>query len=374
MPSRRRFLDRCLDRCLAGCVASTSLLACQPWRTTPEPVPNVSGAAPAPAAPAAPTAGGAPAAAPSAASSVTPRIDAAVETRVRSRLDALNAQNTAYAKDLATGRELAVRADEPVNSVSVIKLPIMVLAYRDAEAGRLNLDDRYTIQPEDLRRGTGVLQKFAVGLQPTWRDLVTQMIITSDNSATDILIAKVGLERVNAMLDSLGYRETRLRMPIGQLFRGVWEQLDPQYRSLTDRQVFERGFPEDSGADRRYLAYVADSTKWFGRTTAREMSRFLEQVQRGQLAGPRYTEEMLRTLRDQVYSSRLPQRIRFTTAVGHKTGDWPPLIGNDVGIIYGQRGPIVVSVFTNENHGSFVDLEATIGRVAEDVLLAWGRR
>ena len=373
MPSRRRFLDRCLDRCLAGCVASTSLLACQPWRTTPEPVPNVSGAAPAPAAPATPTAGGAPAAAPSAASSVTPRIDAAVETRVRSRLDALNAQNTAYAKDLATGRELAVRADEPVNSVSVIKLPIMVLAYRDAEAGRLNLDDRYTIQPEDLRRGTGVLQKFAVGLQPTWRDLVTQMIITSDNTATDILITRLGLERVNAMLDSLGYRETRLRMPIGQLFRGVWEQVDPQYRTLTDREVFERGFPSDSGREALYFTYVGDSTKWFGRTTAREMSRFLEQIQRGELAGKRYTDEMLGTLRDQIYASRLPQRIRFTTEIGHKTGDWPPIIGNDVGIIYGARGPIVVSVFTNQNRGSFLDLEAAIGRVAEDVLAAWGR-
>jgi beta-lactamase class A len=297
---------------------------------------------------------------------------ARLEARVRARLDSLDARTYAYARDLGTGREIAVRADEPVNTVSVIKLPIMVLAYRDAEAGRLNLDERYTIRDVDLRRGTGVLQTFAVGLQPTWRDLVTQMIITSDNSATDILIARLGLDRVNAMLDSLGYRETRLRMPIGQLFRGVWEQLDPQFRTLTDREVFERGFPDDAGADARYRAYVADSTRWFGRTTAREVSRFLEQIQRGQLAGPRYTEEMLQTLREQVYSSRLPQRIRFAVAVGHKTGDWPPLIGNDVGIVYAERGPIVVSVFTNENRGSFVDLEATIGRVAEDVLVAWG--
>jgi beta-lactamase class A len=277
-----------------------------------------------------------------------------------------------YARDLATGREVAVRADEPVNTVSVIKLPIMVLAYRDAEAGRLNLDDRYTVRPEDMRAGTGVLQHFAPALQPTYRDLITQMIITSDNTATDILIARVGLDRVNRMLDSLGYRETRLRMPIGQLFRGVWEQQDPQYRTLTDRQVFERGFPDDPGAAARRFTYVGDSTKWFGRTTAREMSRFLEQLQRGELAGQRYTDEMLRTLRRQLYFSRLPQRIRFAAAVGHKTGDWPPVIGNDAGIIYADRGPIVISVFTNQNRGDFVELEATIGRVAADVLAAWG--
>jgi beta-lactamase class A len=279
-----------------------------------------------------------------------------------------------YAKHLTTGREVAVRADEPANTVSVIKLPIMVLAYRDAEAGRLNLDERYTIRPEDLRRGTGLLQTFQVGLQPTYRDLVAQMIITSDNTATDILINKVGLDRVNRMLDSLGYRETRLRMTIGRLFRGVWEDVDPKFASLTDHEVFERGFPSDTAAASRGFRYVSDSTKWFGRSTARETARLLEQLQNGALAGKQSTDEMLRVLRRQLYFSRLPQRIRFRAAVGHKTGDWPPIIGNDVGIIYSANGPIVVAVFTNRNRGPFFDLEATIGRVAEDLLDAWGAK
>ena len=98
-----------------------------------------------------------------------------------------------------------------MNTASVIKIPVMILAFRDADAGRLNLDERYTIRPEDLRRGSGLLQTFAPGLQPTFRDIITQMIITSDNTATDIMIAKVGRDRVNRMLDSLGYRQTRLQ-------------------------------------------------------------------------------------------------------------------------------------------------------------------
>jgi beta-lactamase class A len=297
---------------------------------------------------------------------------AALEHKVRDRLDALSARSTLYAKHLATGREIAVRADEPVNTVSVIKVPIMVLAYRDAEAGRLDLDERHVIAPEEMRRGTGLLQSFAVGLNPTWRDLVTQMIITSDNTATDLLITRLGQERVNQMLEALRYKETRLRMTIGQLFRGVWEQLDPKNASLTDRQVFERGFPDDAAAPARYLAYVGDPAKWFGRTTAREISLMLEQLQKGELAGAASTEEMIRILKRQLYFSRLPQRIRFRASVGHKTGDWPPIIGNDVGIIYSDAGPIVVSVFTNQNRGSFFDLEATIGRIAEDLLDAWG--
>src|SRR5439155_18620564 len=145
----------------------------------------------------------------------------------RARLDSLDAHSTFYVKQLSTGREVAIGADEPMNTASVIKTPVMILAYRDADASRLNLDERYTIRPEDVRRGSGLLQTFAVGLQPTLRDVITQMIITSDNTATDIMIAKVGRARVNHMLDSLGYRETRLNMATGELFRAVWTALDP---------------------------------------------------------------------------------------------------------------------------------------------------
>jgi beta-lactamase class A len=300
----------------------------------------------------------------------------ALESTIRSRLDSLPAHGTFYAKQLSTGREVAVRADEPMNTASVIKIAVMVLAYRDADADRLNLDERYTIRPEDARRGTGLLQGFAPGLQPTIHDLITQMIVTSDNTATDIMIGKVGLDRVNRMLDSMGYRETRLRMSVGQTFRAVWEALDPKYASMTDREVFDRGSPNDSAADRRNTAFVLDSTKWLGRTTAREISRLLEQLERGQLASAKSTAEMRRTLRQQVYTSRLPQRVRFRVGIGHKTGDWPPLLGNDVGIMYppAPSGPIVLAVFTNGNTGSFFDLEATEGRIAEDVLNAWWKQ
>lgn len=292
---------------------------------------------------------------------------------VSARLDSLNAHSTFYARQLSTGQEIAIRADEPMNTASVIKLPVMVLAFRDADAGRLDLDQRYTIRAEDLRRGTGLLQGFAVGLQPTYRDIITQMIITSDNTATDIMINKVGLARVNHMLDSLGYRETRLRMTVGQTFRAVWEAQDPKNASMTDREVFERGSPNDPGASARNVAFVLDSTKWLGRTTAREISHLLEQIERGQLASPASTAAMRRILRQQVYTSRLPQRVRFRVSMGHKTGDWPPLLGNDVGIMYAPppSGPIVIAVFTNDNKGSFFDLEATEGRIAEDVLDAW---
>ncbi|HKO16308.1 MAG TPA: serine hydrolase [Gemmatimonadaceae bacterium] len=298
---------------------------------------------------------------------------ATLRATVEARLDSLQAQSSFYARDLATGREIAVRADVPMNTASVIKIPVLILAFRDADAGRLDLGQRYTIRPEDLRRGTGLLQTFAPGLQPTIRDILTQMIVTSDNTATDIMIAKVGgRDRVNRMLDSLGYRQTRLNMTTGQIFRAVWVQADPSHATMTDREIFERGFPNDSGANARNVAFVADSSRWLGQTTAREIARLLEQLQRGELASKSSTAGMLRILRGQLYASRLPQRIRFRAGIAHKTGDWPPLLGNDVGIVYAANGPIVMAVFTNNNRGDFFDLEATEGKIAEDVLDAWG--
>jgi beta-lactamase class A len=251
----------------------------------------------------------------------------------------------------------------------------MILAYRDADAGRLDLDARHTIRPEDLRRGSGLLQTFAVGLQPTVRDLVTQMIVTSDNTATDLVIAKVGLGRVNRLLDSLGLRETRLQMTVGELFRQVWVASGPGHASLTDREVYERGFPGDSGAARRSAAFVLDSARWLGRTTAREIAGLLERLERGELASAEATAAMRRTLRQQLYASRLPQRVSDRVAIGHKTGDWPPFVANDVGIMYAPApaGPIVLAVFTNGNRGRYFDVEAAEGRIAEDVLDAWGR-
>ncbi len=295
-----------------------------------------------------------------------------LEQTVRSRLDAVQAQTSFFARHVPTGREIAIRADEPKNTLSVIKLPIMVLAYRDAEAGRLNLDQRYTIRPEDLRRGSGLLQTFSPGLAPTYRDLITQMIITSDNTATDLLIRRLGLERVNQMLADLGYRETRLKSTTGELFRSVWERADSSFAALTDREVFERGFPSDSGAGARSFAFEGDSTQWLGRTTAREIARLLEQIQDGEVASRASSDEMIGILRRQFYASRLPRFIGFRASVAHKTGDWPPHAGNDVGIIYGESGPIVVAVFATQNRGSFVELEETIGRIAQDLLEAWG--
>ena len=292
-------------------------------------------------------------------------------SRVEASLNSLNAKTSFYAKHLPSGREIAIRADEPMNALSVIKIPILVLAYRDVDAGALDLDERYRIQPEDMRRGSGLLQSFAPGIEPTYRDIITQMIITSDNTATDVVIKRLGLERVNTMLAELGFEQTRLRATTGELFRDVLGLADPGNASLSDREVFESGFPSDPEAAVRSFGFEGDSAQWLGRITAREISHMLEAIEEGELASPASSEEMIGILRRQFYSSRLPQQLRGRASIAHKTGDWPPHAGNDVGILYYEGGPTVVAAFTNQNQGDFFELEAALGRIAVDLVDSW---
>ncbi|HEX3868383.1 MAG TPA: serine hydrolase, partial [Gemmatimonadaceae bacterium] len=125
-----------------------------------------------------------------------------------------------WVKHLTTGEEAGVRADESFNSASVIKLSVLALAFQLVDKHTLSLAERITINAEDFRGGSGIFHYNDPGLQPTLRDVLLQMIITSDNTATDIAIAKVGgVAPVNAWLKENGYGDAlTLNMTTGQLF------------------------------------------------------------------------------------------------------------------------------------------------------------
>ena len=239
----------------------------------------------------------------------------------------------------------------------------------DAESGRLDLDERYTVRPEDLRGGSGILQQFGVGLRPTYRDLITQMIATSDNTATDIVIGRVGLDRVNELLAELGYEQTRLQLTTGDIFRGIWVRADSSNAGMTDREVYEGGIPR-MDADLMF-DMEGDPSMWLGRTTAREMSRLLEQMLGEELTTPEHAAEMFDIMDGQMYTSRIPRLLRFDARVANKTGDWGVHAGNDVAVLFYEGGPTILSVFTNQNRGDFYELEEAVGRIARDLVEAW---
>src|SRR5271154_651960 len=158
---------------------------------------------------------------------------------LESELSRFPAKAGVYVKHLGTGEQAVVRGDEHFNSASIIKIPVMLLAFRLAEQSRLNLNERVEIKRTDLRGGSGIFRYHDVGLNPTLRDVITQMIITSDNTATDIMIAKVGgKEKVNQFLKQSGFTASRLVQTTYELFRKRYEVLNPKYRSLSPEDVF----------------------------------------------------------------------------------------------------------------------------------------
>jgi beta-lactamase class A len=297
-----------------------------------------------------------------------------LEWLIRSRISALNATVGVYALHVPTGRQVAINADKPMNTASVIKIPIMIRAYRDAEAGLLDLDERYQVTLDDYRRGSGLIQTFTPGLQPTIRDIVRQMIVTSDNIATDISLGRVGLTRVNAILTQFGYQQTRINMTSADLTRRIFVLADPKYATFTDRELYELGMPPlpEDELKRLIKRVMQDPAEWFGQSTAREMSRLLLQLLRGELASAATTEVMLDVLRGQFYDSRLPRFIKEQAQVAHKTGEGPPYVLNDAGIIFHEGGPTVVTVFVNQNQGTVLEVEEVIGQIAKDLVRAWG--
>lgn len=250
-----------------------------------------------------------------------------------------------WAKHLTTAEEVGVRADQVFNSASVIKLPVLVMAYQLADRGALVLDERVTLRKEDIRGGSGVFRYHDVGLQPTLRDVLMQMIITSDNTATDVAIARVGgVGAVTAWLKQHRLDDgMQLTQTTGELF-AKYAALPPG-TDRNDRTNHERSF-------------------WLGEMTPRATGRLLEAMERGTLVSPAAGADMIRMLRaQQAGARRLPHFL--DVPVAHKTGDFPPVLANDVGIVFARSGPIVIAFFANEITGPYGEAEDRIGRAAQ---------
>jgi beta-lactamase class A len=292
-----------------------------------------------------------------------------------------------YIKHLKTGEQAIVRGDDHFNSASVIKIPVMVLAFRLAEQKKLDLSERVEIKRSDLRGGSGIFRYQDVGLNPTIRDVITQMIITSDNTATDIMIAKLGgKEKVNEFLRQSGFTTSRLVQTTYELFRKRYEVLNPNYKSLTPEDVFAlqsnlpgffesrqallKAIREESAArnlnDEVNRLYVENEDHWLGVVTPTEIGRMLEGIEQGTIASKESCAEMKRMmLAQQSGARRIPHYL--TVPVAHKTGDLG-VVANDVGMVYAKSGTIIISFMTLGITGVYAETEDRIGQVSRMIV------
>jgi len=116
--------------------------------------------------------------------------------RLQSSIERITASVNAtwgiYVKSIETNEEVAIGADRQMETMSTIKIPLMIEVFEQIKAGKFKLTDKYTFDAADLRGGTGVIRSLEPGAVLTVKDLITLMVIVSDNTATDVLYKMVG--------------------------------------------------------------------------------------------------------------------------------------------------------------------------------------
>ena len=220
-------------------------------------------------------------------------------------------------KHLGTGESYGYRDSDPIPTASLIKVAVMVEAYRQADAAKIDLSGATELQKDDKVPGSGILtQHFSEGLQLSLRDAIRLMIAYSDNTATNLVLDRIGLPATAAAMEELGLPNTKIH---AKVFRA-------------DTSIA----PERS---RRF---------GLGSTTAGEMIRLLEMIHVGKAASPSACEEMLAHLRACEDRTSLPRFLPHGTKIAFKTGA-VTAARTAAGIVESPRGPIAVCVLTSEN-------------------------
>jgi beta-lactamase class A len=215
----------------------------------------------------------------------------AMEPSVSSIVKAFRGEMGVAVIDLETGQTLGVNANVRFPTASTIKTAVMVEAYYQAAEGRLPLDARFTLQDTDKVGGSGVLNGLAAGMTLTTADLIHLMIVLSDNTATNMLVDRLGTARVNERLDSYGLRETRL-------FRATFRDGKPDVLPELEREF------------------------GLGMTTPMEMARLMAAIAQGKAVDRKASDAMLATLRRQQDRAMIPRLLPSMPGltIGNKTG------------------------------------------------------
>ena len=231
-------------------------------------------------------------------------------------------------EDLSTGDHYFLHEDEVFAQASSIKITVLANLYLQVQQGKLKLTDAYTVQSSDLVPDSDIMGGLTPGVtRLTLRDLATMMIAVSDNSATNVLIDRVGMANVNAMLDTLGLTHTRLR------------------RKMMDLQAAKEGRENIS--------------------TPHEMMTLLDAIYRGKVLNKESTADFF-TMLSSNKDSWIPRDLPADLKIANKPGALEA-VRNDSGVVFVEGRPYVICVMTsflrNEREG-----EEAISKVS---LSAW---
>lgn len=215
------------------------------------------------------------------------------------------------ARNLETGDELALNADIRFPTASVIKTAVMLEAYRQAEAGGLPMRTPVVLHDRDKVGGSGVLNGLSDGVALPVADLVHLMIVVSDNTATNLLVERLGTRRINETLESYGLTSTKIFRP-----------------------TFRDGRPDVHAELERAFG--------LGMSTPREMMTLMALIAEGRAVSPGASAAMLATLRRQQDRAMIPRLLPAGTTTANKTGTDTEKLPDDQGRQGGIRADAAI--------------------------------
>jgi beta-lactamase class A len=262
-----------------------------------------------------------------------------------------------YATQLNTGKTVGLDADRPVQTASVIKLTILFEAMEQVRAGKARWDEKITLNKGDSVSGSGVLLFLDTPVTLTLKDVLTMMVIMSDNTATNLAIDRFGVDAVNARIAWMGLKDTHLYKKIMKPATGPMPADQPKFG--------------------------------LGKTTPREMATVMERIGRCELTGPgeaalpgdaAICSVGLTMLKNQFYRETIPRYLEKLDAsetgsgIASKTGSLNA-VRADVAIVAGKTGPMILSIFTYDNVDKSWTVdnegEVTIAKLARAIVDAW---
>lgn len=270
----------------------------------------------------------------------------------------MGTQGFIHALEVDGDKEVGLHSDTPVIMASVFKIPVLVELVRRAWDGDVDLHERIVVRPRDRVMGPTGLSAMLDDAELSLRDLAFLMMSISDNTATDVVMGRLGLDKINQTLADLGLNNTVLVGDCNLLLSSLIEDL-----GLTGAEASVEWTKIDPATFAQCRSLKAEETT---RTTPREMSALLKMIWRDEAAHPDACAEARRILALQAWRDRLTSGFPDEAAVAGKTGTLPA-IRNEVGVVnYPDGKRYAVAVFTKARSYEWrrPPIDAVIGKTA----------
>jgi len=266
--------------------------------------------------------------------------------------------------DLASGAEIGVHEDAPVVLASVFKILVALEFYADVDAGKLDPAQTVELQPATYTPGRTGVSGFDDPVRMSLRDLCRSMMSVSDNTATDVLLKIVGLDRVNARARMCGCSSTVIESDLQALFKSV--ALDVGFANYAELLAAQSGSLGEAARLKstdvaRIDACTALDATRTNRSTARDMTRLLRAIWNDSAASPQSCASVRAVMAQQV-STRLGRALPDGATLAAKTGTLFGRVRNEVGVITHADGrAFAAAVFTRAHkpneRGSSIEQE-----------------